>query len=185
MSNLKVKIEMVTNVNKPLYEQIEAESHNEKDTLWFQHGGWYQPSDVKHTWNNEKYLLVRDVGKETLVLGYFTITKHHEDLRAVIQCFYISPKYRKKNLTKHMMLFIGNKVFGELGYNKIEACAWESNENVVKLYDSIMEREGTRKEKYYYNRKFHTEILWGVTYKDSIWAGNTELEMKHLEQWMK
>lgn len=184
MGQLKVKIELVTNTNRNLFEQLESGSHQEKNCLWFQNHGWYSPNEVKHSWNAEIYILVTDT-KTPRPIGFFKISKDHQDGRAEINGFYIIPKERGNKLHAMMILFIGNRVFGELGYTKIHASAWEANENVVKLYDSIMEREGVQKKHFYYNRQYHNKILWAVHYETSIWNGKTELQLKDVQERLK
>lgn len=184
MAALKIKMELVTSSNRELFKKLEDESHQEKNSLWFQHLGWYSPSNTENSWNDENYIIFSG-SKKPMPVGYFTFTKYHQDSRVLVNGFYLSPKCRGKSIVKHIVLFIGNRVFGELGYNRIEASAWALNKNVVNLYDSILNREGVRKEHYRFNRKFHSRIDWDILYKDSIWNGKTELKLSDIEERLK
>lgn len=177
----KISFELVTSTNKKVFDELHDSSHQEADELYFHHNGWYSSNDSKDSWNTEQHIIFSDKKP----IGFFGITKYYLNFNAYITGFYIDPAYRGKSIPKHIVLFIGNRVFGELGYNKIETSAWSGNTKVVELYDSILNREGEIKEKYYYKRKFYSEILWGVTYKNSIWNGVTTLTLKEMDKKLK
>lgn len=177
----KVVIELITKNSEAEYIQLYDKSYSEGNNLTSLHDGWYTQLENKDSWNTERYLV--KVGET--ICGYFSFSKYHHDLRIVANGFYILPKYRSTSLFGEMILFTGNRVFIDLGYNKISASAHDINEIAVKLYDKFMQREGELKNHYRFERKYHSKIYWGVCYDQSVWSNGKKLTLSQMVEGIK
>ena len=163
---MKVKMVLVTNSNESEYRKIQDESHRDRKDLFQLHLGWYSKDNVDNSWNTENYL----VYEKEQVIGCFAYSKYQQSLRATISGIFLIKKYRGKGIFEQIAAFLGNVIFIELGYNKIEASCWASNKEVATLYSKLMDNEGIQKDHYYWNRKFVDQLNFGTTYKNSIWS---------------
>lgn len=174
---MKVRFELVTPENEALYIKINKKSHQNVEDLFHLHQGWFNKSTYDHSWNSEKYIIINV--DENKLIGYFGFSKQHQDMRAIIDGgMYILPGSRKKGVFSEIAVFLGNRIFINLGYNKIEASCWATNSNACEIYKSVMHQEGTRKERHYFNRKFVDELQFGVTFNDSVWSDGLEKTIK-------
>ncbi len=173
---VKTTIELVVKSNFEDYSKLYDKSYQDAGNLWFLHTGWYTKIELENSWNTETYIIRR--GK--VAVGYFGFTKYHQDLRVRADGIYLLPKYRKAELFAEMLLFTGNRVFIEHGYEKIGATAHVLNDPVVKLYDRFMTREGVVRDHYRYGRKRHAKIIWGILFKESPWAKGKEITLTEM-----
>lgn len=117
---------------------------------------------VNTEWN--EYYLITFEGK---AVGTFRICKYAVARVAQIYCLWIDPNYRGNVLFSVVTDFVGNRVFRDLGYDKIQANAISCNELANQLYSKELKLEGVQRNTIYArSQKFNTN-LYGLLKEES------------------
>ena len=131
--------------------------------------------DIDNDWNVEIYLMnLRESVEEALAnrdddIGFLKINKHHASRSASIS-FYLRRNRRGQGHLSTAKQFIGNRVFGDLGFNRIYASCMESNAEAMVIYGKYLKAEGVRREDEYYRGKYWDRHLFGILKSESAWA---------------
>lgn len=171
---------LVTSKNYDEFLTIYDSMHRDKEVLHFL-SNYYEKPELKHTFNEEWYLIEKDDSP----LGFFKIHKSHTGPVANIYGYYLKKDFRGRGISLRVAYFIARRVFIELGYNSINVEAWATNLAAVNTYDKFMKRVGVRKEHYYFNREYHDQILWQLTFKDSVFHSNPDITFNEFKAKIK
>lgn len=163
---------LVTSKNYDEFLTLYDSMYRNREVLHFL-SSYYEKPELKHTFNDEQYLIVNPtILNISVAIGFFQIHKSHTKPVASIYGFYLKEDFRNRGISLEVAYFIARRVFIELGYNSINVDAWATNSAAVNTYDKLMKRVGIRKEHYYFNREYHDQILWQLTFKDSVFYSN-------------
>lgn len=111
---------------------------------------------------SEYYLIQR--GKADL--GWLKIEKEPVARVALIS-FYLTKEHRNQGVLTETVPFVGNRVFRELGFNKLRACAWETNGVAISIYERWLKQEGVIRAHGYYEGNYVDFFQYGCLYSES------------------
>lgn len=169
-----LKFELV--LTKPTivrYEALVQDSTSDPLDRFNLHSTYVELKEIKSDWNREIYLIV----KEKLDVGFFEIDKYHAESVAGL-CFYVKKKHQNNGILTDCIPFIGDRVFGQLGYRRIQASAFSTNKVAMEIYDRWLPKEGVRKGVMEFNGKLVDRHVYGILKKDSLWGPGAEHELK-------
>lgn len=129
-------------------------------------GSWAESGDdAKNDYNDEYYLLVLD-GKD---VGCLKISKSQIQRKAGI-AFYLKKEARAMGVLTKCKDFIGERVFRQLGFHRIEATCFATNTAAMVAYPKWMREEGREREAYYHGGFYVDRVRFGVLKRESAWA---------------
>lgn len=131
------------------------------------HGQYVEmPQKIEDDWNKEFYLIVKLKENNLEDVGFVCLSKYQLQRRATVT-FYLNKHNRSQGILSECVPFLGNRIFRELGFNKVEASAWATNEVAVAIYDKWLKREGTIRERGYYGGQYVDQIYYGCLCRES------------------
>jgi len=163
---MKLKFDLA--ITRPVitrYEALVQESTTDPLDRFNLHVTHVDLKEIKDDWGAEIYVIV----KEKVDVGFLTIDKFNGESIAGIS-FYLKKKFQNKGILTNCVPFIGNRVFNELCFRRIQAMAMSTNEVAISIYDSWLKKEGVRKGMNVYNGKLVDRHLYGLLKKDSMWG---------------
>ncbi len=133
------------------------------------HFTYVELKEIKNDWNEEIYIIVKDCAGVQIDVGYLCINKYVAERMASIS-FYVKNEYRNSGVLTDCVPFVGDRVFKQLVYRRIQATALSTNKVGISIFNKWLKEEGVRVGVYEFNGKQVDRHLYGLLKKDSMWA---------------
>ena len=159
-------------LTKPIierYETLVQESVADPLDRFNLHTTYVELKEIKGDWHNEIYIIVGDCAGDQIDVGFLDINKFHAERMADIT-FYVKNEYRNTGVLTDCVPFVGDRVFKQLGYRRIQAEALSTNKIGISIFNKWLREEGVRVGVLEFNGEQVDRHLYGLLKKDSMWA---------------